>query len=148
MSCLTAFLCFCIFSLLWLNLFFGWSFSTDKRQAEDMGARAIVSWNSNGQSWWGNPDVRDLPRWEQVGTGPCFPSCVPSGHHNHIPIMCNLAHWCCNAINFCFPMTVVWKSSSSLTWYSSQIYLLSLQRISFLKPYVKSLCPVWWTVLS
>ena len=33
----TVFLCFCIFSLLWLNLFFGYSFSTDERQAEDMG---------------------------------------------------------------------------------------------------------------
>ena len=28
--------CFCIFSLLWLNIFFGWSFSIDKRQAEDV----------------------------------------------------------------------------------------------------------------
>ena len=35
-SPLTVFICFCIFSLLWLSLFFGYGFSTDKRQAEDI----------------------------------------------------------------------------------------------------------------
>ena len=33
---LTAFLGFCMFSLLGLNLFFGSCFSTDKRQTDDM----------------------------------------------------------------------------------------------------------------
>ena len=41
---LDCFLWFCIFSLLWLNSLFGYSFSTDKRQAEDVGwARTTVS---------------------------------------------------------------------------------------------------------
>ena len=34
--CLTWLFSFCIFSLLWLNVFFDYSFSTDKRQAEDV----------------------------------------------------------------------------------------------------------------
>ena len=34
LSCLTAFHHFCIFSFLWLNLFLGWRFSTDKRQVK------------------------------------------------------------------------------------------------------------------
>ena len=36
---MTVFLFFCIFSLLWLSLFFGLSFSTGKRQAEGMGGK-------------------------------------------------------------------------------------------------------------
>ena len=36
---LTVFLCFCIFSLLWLNLFFDSGFSTNQRQAEDMAGK-------------------------------------------------------------------------------------------------------------
>ena len=36
LSCLTIFLCFCIFSLLRLNLFVGNNFPTDKMQVEDL----------------------------------------------------------------------------------------------------------------
>ena len=37
LCCLTVFLCFCIFSFLWLKLFFDWSFSTDKKQVDTLG---------------------------------------------------------------------------------------------------------------
>ena len=42
-SCLTVFLCFCIFSILWLNLFFSQDFSTVKRQAKDIGVGGFHS---------------------------------------------------------------------------------------------------------
>ena len=40
---LFVFLCVCNFSLLWLNIFFDQSFSTDKRKTEDMGERTMPS---------------------------------------------------------------------------------------------------------
>ena len=49
LSCLL-FRCFCIFSFLWLNLFFYYSFSTDKRQAEDRVGAGELSWECPIQS--------------------------------------------------------------------------------------------------